>query len=89
MALGARRREVVALVMRHGLMLGGVGIAIGLVLAFALTRFGSAMLPGMSARDPAVFGAVALLVAIVTLLAVWLPARAIVRIEPGKALRAE
>jgi putative ABC transport system permease protein len=89
MALGARRRQVMALVMRQGALLGATGIAIGLLLAFALTRFGSAMLAGMSAQDPAVFGGVGLLVATVTLLAIWLPAHGISRVEPAEALRAE
>ncbi|HVR28178.1 MAG TPA: ABC transporter permease, partial [Thermoanaerobaculia bacterium] len=89
MALGARRRQVVSLVMRQGLVLGSVGIAAGILLAFALTRFGSAMLPGMSARDPVVFSGVALLLAAVTLLAIWLPARGVTRIEPAAALRSE
>ncbi len=89
MALGARRRQVVGLVMRQGIVLGATGIGVGLLLAFALTRFGSAMLAGMSAQDPAVFGGVALLVAAVTVLAIWLPARGISRVEPAVALRAE
>ena len=54
MALGARRSWVVGLVLRQGIVLGAAGIAIGLLLAFALTRFGAAMIPGMSARDPVV-----------------------------------
>ena len=89
MALGARRRQVVGLVMRQGIVLGATGIGVGLLLAFALTRFGSAMLAGMSAQDPAVFGGVALLVAGVTVLAIWLPARGVSRVEPAVALRAE
>jgi ABC-type antimicrobial peptide transport system permease subunit len=89
MALGARRRQVMAMVMRRGLALGAAGIAIGLVLAFALTRFGSAMLAGMSAQDPTVFAGVGLLVAAVTVLAIWLPARGISRVEPAQALRSE
>ena len=89
MALGARRRQVVGLVMRQGIVLGAAGIGVGLLLAFALTRFGSAMLAGMSAQDPAVFGGVGLLVAGVTILAIWLPARGISRVEPAAALRGE
>jgi putative ABC transport system permease protein len=89
MALGAHRSRVVSLVMRQGIVLGAAGIALGLVLAFALTRFGSAMIPGMSARDPVVFAGVALLLATVTLLAILLPARGITRIDPAAALRSE
>jgi ABC-type antimicrobial peptide transport system permease subunit len=89
MVLGARRPQVVGLVMRQGLVLAAAGIVVGLLLALALTRFGSAMLPGMSARDPAVFAGVGLLLAAVTLVALWLPARGVARIEPAAALRAE
>jgi putative ABC transport system permease protein len=89
LALGARRSQVIAMVMRWGLTLGAAGIATGILLAFAVTRFGSAMLPGISAQDPAVFAGVATLVAVVTLLAVWLPARGISRIEPADALRSD
>jgi putative ABC transport system permease protein len=89
LALGARRSQVIRMVMRWGLALGAAGIAAGILLAFAVTRFGSAMLPGTSAQDPAVFAGVATLVALVTLLAVWLPARGISRIDPADALRAE
>jgi putative ABC transport system permease protein len=89
LALGARRRQVLGLVMRQGVVLGAAGIAVGLILAFALTRFSAAMLAGISAQDPAVFGGVAALVAVVTLIAIWLPARGATRVEPAKALRAE
>jgi putative ABC transport system permease protein len=89
LALGARRGQVVGLVMRQGVILGAAGIAVGLLLAFALTRFSAAMLAGISAQDPAVFGGVAVLVAAVTLIAIWLPARGATRVEPAKALRAE
>jgi putative ABC transport system permease protein len=89
LALGARRGQVLGLVMRQGVVLGAAGIGIGLLLALALTRFTASMLAGISAQDPTVFGGVALLVAMVTVLAIWLPARGAVRIEPAKALRAE
>jgi len=89
MALGARRPQVIGLVMRQGIVLGAAGIVAGLLLALALTRFGGAILAGTSARDPLVFGGVGLLLAAVTLLAIWLPARGITRIEPATALRSE
>jgi putative ABC transport system permease protein len=89
LALGARRSQVLSLVMRQGAVLGAIGIAGGLLLAFALTRFSAAMLAGISAQDPAVFAGVAALVAVATLVAIWLPARGAVRVEPAKALRAE
>jgi putative ABC transport system permease protein len=89
LALGARRGQVLGLVMRQGAVFSAVGIAVGLLLAFALTRFGASMLAGISAQDPTVFGGVALLVAVVTLVAIWLPARGATRVEPAKALRAE
>jgi predicted permease len=89
LALGARRSQVLGLVMRQGVVLGVVGIGVGLLLAFVLTRFSAAMLAGISAQDPAVFTGVAALVAAVTVIATWLPARGATRVEPATALRAE
>ena len=67
----------------------GVGIGAGLLLAFGVTRFGASMLPGVSPRDPLVFGGVAVLLGLVALLAAFLPARRTSLLDPNAALRAE
>lgn len=61
----------------------------GLAAAFGLTRLMAAFLFGVDAKDPAVFTAVAVLLSLVSLLAVWLPARRATRIDPVLALRTE
>jgi ABC-type antimicrobial peptide transport system permease subunit len=87
MALGARRRDVGGLVLRHGLALAGIGVAAGLAAAVGLTRLMSALLYGVGAVDPATYalggaGAVAL-----TLLASWFPARRAAAVDPLETLR--
>jgi ABC-type antimicrobial peptide transport system permease subunit len=89
MALGARSQDVALLVLRQGVALGAMGIAIGLGAAALLTRFLSSQLFGVSPRDAAVFAGVALLLGIVSLAATYLPARRAVRVDPMAALRWE
>lgn len=89
MALGAGRAEVAGLVFRQAAWLVGLGAAVGLGLALALTRLLAAWLYGVPARDPYTLAAVALLLAGCGLLASWLPARAAARTEPVTALRSE
>ena len=74
MALGAQRRDVVTTILRHGLTLTGVGIALGLTGATALTRVLDKQLPGVDARDPATLAAVALLFMAVATVACYVPA---------------
>jgi ABC-type antimicrobial peptide transport system permease subunit len=66
-----------------------VGVAIGLASAFGLTRIVGSFLFGVTARDPAVFVAVPLLLSAVALMGVWLPARRAARVDPVVALRTE
>ena len=89
MALGASATGVLRLVVAQGLTLTGVGIAAGLLVAFAATRLLSSMLYGVSATDPLTFIGVPLLLAAVAALASYLPARRAVRVDPMVALRSE
>ena len=75
MALGAQVADVRTLFLRHGLWLTGVGIALGVVVAFALTRLMSSLLFGVGPMDPITYAAVSGALACVALLATYLPAR--------------
>jgi predicted permease len=88
-ALGARSRDVLALVLRQGLLLTGIGLGIGLFGAIALTRYLEGMLYDVKALDPTTYVAVATVFAAVTSLASYLPARRATRIDPMTALRDE
>ena len=89
MALGAQRTDVLRLVLRHGLGLTLLGVAIGLAGAFALTRVLRNHLYEVGPVDPITFAAVAMLLVFVALLACWLPARRAARVDPMEALKCE
>jgi predicted permease len=89
MALGAGRSEVLRLVVFDGLKLTVVGLACGLAIALAVARLLSSMLYGVKPRDPATLVAVAILLAIVALLACYIPARRAMAVDPMTALRQE
>jgi putative ABC transport system permease protein len=89
MALGAQTSDVLKLVVRQGLALSLIGVAIGLALAFGLTRFLSGLLYQVSATDALTFALIPLLLVGVTLLACYLPARRAIKVDPLLALRRE
>jgi len=89
MALGASRGSVLRLVFREGGPLVGVGLGIGLVGAFALSRLLESMLFGVGARDPAVFAAVPLVLLAVAATAMVVPARRAARVDPVRTLGEE
>lgn len=89
MAVGAQRRDVLELILRGGLKLVALGIALGLLGAFALTRVLQNFLFGITAHDPLVFAGNALLLLAVAALACLLPALRATRVDPLTALRAE
>ncbi|HEX5724091.1 MAG TPA: ABC transporter permease [Longimicrobiaceae bacterium] len=88
-ALGAQRRHVMRLVVGEGAVLAAIGVALGLVGAFGVSRVMASVLYGVSPSDPVAFLLVPVLLAGVALLASWLPARRATRIDPMVALRAE
>ena len=89
MALGAQRGTVVGAFVRQGMSLTVVGIAIGLVIAFATMRFMSALLYGVSAHDPMTYITIAFAVVMAALLACYLPSRRAAQVDPALALRSE
>jgi putative ABC transport system permease protein len=86
-ALGAQRGDVLKLVVGHGAMLGGLGIAIGLAGALGVTRFLRTMLFGVSPFDPVSFVGVSLVLTAIALLASYVPARRAAKVDPVEALR--
>jgi predicted permease len=89
MALGAGTSDVLRLIFREGFALAAIGIALGLTLAIAVTHLLASFLFGVSPFDLPTFLGVPLLLALVTLLACWLPAKRATRVNPVDALRAE
>lgn len=88
-ALGAARGDVLRLVLLQGVRLTAAGLGLGLVLAFALTRFTRGLLYGVSASDPLTAGCVTALLAGISILACCLPARRALRVDPVRAIRAQ
>jgi predicted permease len=88
-ALGAGRRDIIRLVVREGLIVTLVGIAIGIGAAFGLTRLIASQLYGVTATDPLTIAVVAVLLTAVAMAACVLPARRAARVDPLRALRVE
>jgi len=89
MALGAQRGDVLKLILKQGMLLTLIGLGVGLVAAFALTRFLTGLLFGISATDLTTFAGITLFQVVVALLASYIPARRATRIDPLHALKYE
>jgi predicted permease len=89
MALGADRKGVLKMIMSEGLLLVGVGIAIGIIAGVALTRILHSLLFGMEPSDPSMYLLASLIIALVAAAACYIPARRATKIEPSIALRYE
>src|SRR5206468_678356 len=89
MSLGADTRDILSMVLRNGVLLTAIGLAIGLPIAIFMARALSGLLFGVSAGDPAALVALPVLLAAVALLACYLPARRASRVDPLQALRYE
>ena len=89
MALGAQRGDVLLLIMKEGARFSLTGIALGLAGAFFLARLLAAQLYGISPVDSITYASVALIVAVVTLAACYVPARRAMQVDPMVAMRGE
>ncbi|MGH9349427.1 MAG: ABC transporter permease [Vicinamibacterales bacterium] len=89
LALGADARRVRNMIVLQGMAVAAIGVAVGLVSSFGLSRTVAGFLYGVTARDPFVFLAAPSLLALVALAGVWLPARRAARVDPVVALRTE
>jgi putative ABC transport system permease protein len=89
MALGACKRDILRLLLEHGLRLTLAGVGLGLAVSFALTRFLGTLLLGVTSTDALTFSSVAILLCAVALLACFIPAHRAIRLDPTVALRHE
>jgi putative ABC transport system permease protein len=88
-ALGASAKNILGLILRSGMKLTAIGLVLGIAGAFGLTRFLSSMLFGVGTYDPVTVSAVAAILALMALLACYIPARRATKANPLVALRAD
>src|SRR5207249_723950 len=88
-ALGAQRRDVLSMVVRQAFSIVSFGVLVGLVTALGVTRYLQSLLFGVRPTDPITFLAVCVMLAVVALLACYVPARRATRVDPMVALRDE
>jgi putative ABC transport system permease protein len=88
-ALGAQTGNVLRLVVKQGMILAAIGVVLGLITSFAMTRLMRTILYEVSATDPVTFIFAPLLIGVVALLACWIPARRAASVDPMVALRNE
>ena len=89
LALGAQPRDILSMVVRHGMTLTLVGIALGLAASFALTSLMSSLLYEVSAKDPVIYGSISALLTAVAFAACYFPARRATKVSPLIALKYE
>ncbi|MGI9071374.1 MAG: ABC transporter permease [Bryobacteraceae bacterium] len=89
MALGAGKEQVLKLIVGQGMLPVGIGVAVGLGIAFGVTRLLSTLLYGVKPSDPLTFGGVAVVLTVVSLFAIYIPARRAMKVDPVVALRNE
>jgi ABC-type antimicrobial peptide transport system permease subunit len=89
LALGARPRELIAMVVRRGMMLAAIGVTLGLVGAIAATRLMTDLLFGVTPTDPATLGAAVVALILSSLLATYVPAARAATVAPASVLKAE
>jgi putative ABC transport system permease protein len=89
MALGAERRQVMALILGRGMMLAAIGITIGVAGAIGAAKYLQSMLFGVQPRDPATLAAIAIAFSVVAVIASYLPARRATKVDPMVALRVD
>jgi len=87
MALGARSRDVLAMIMQDALAAGGVGAGAGLIAALALTRTLAGLLYGVAPTDPAAYAGAVCLLLLIVLIASYVPARRAAQLDPSVTLR--
>ena len=88
-ALGAQREQILKMIFRQGLLIVGLGLAIGILATLGISRLVSSLLVGVAGTDPLTYAAVAILLTSVALAACYIPARRAVRVDPMTALRYE
>jgi predicted permease len=89
MALGAQRQTITAMFVRHGLILTGIGVGLGLIASFVVMRLMSSLLFGVNPVDPITYAAITVVIAVISYAACYLPSRRAASVEPVNALRAE